>query len=92
LGEITGRPRSKNKKNSGDHEKRDGDDQVTWDDVDKEAMDGEYQIACNSGVQEPWAGRDHESTDVRDHESTDDRDHESTDDRDHESTDDRDYE
>ena len=36
-------------------------------------MDGEYQIACNSGVQEPWAGRDHESTDDRDHESSDGR-------------------
>jgi hypothetical protein len=42
MGEITGRRRSKNKKNSGDHEKIDGDDQLIWDDVDKEAMDGEY--------------------------------------------------
>ncbi len=47
-GEITGRRRSKKQKNSGDHEKRDGDAQLTWDDVDKEAMDGEYQETCNS--------------------------------------------
>ncbi len=42
MGEIRGRRRSKNQKNSGDHEKRDEDDQVTGNDVDKEAMDGEY--------------------------------------------------
>jgi hypothetical protein len=79
MGEITGRRRSKDQKNSGDHEKRDGDDQVTWDDVDKEAMYGEYQKTCKIRVQEPRDGRDHETTDERDHESTDDRDHESMD-------------